>query len=264
VAGANNVAYISQSIEDVRTLSGRRCTLTFYAKADAAKNIGIELYQDFGGGGSPSSIVEVINTSVALTTSWKRYDVPITVPSIAGKTIGTNGFDALVVALWMDAGSNSNTISGGIGQQSGTFEWARISLVEGDATKEFDPFSPRGTQQELAFCMRYYEKTYNPDVAVATATALGAWIHYQTGFTSAVLTGGGTVRYSVAKFCQPSVTVYSTTSGTTGKMRDTVNNADVNLSIINNGWNGFSMTASTSAASTQINLQCHWSADAEI
>lgn len=33
----------------------------------------------------------------------------------------------------------------------------RVSLVQGDATAEADPFSPRHPQQELALCQRYYE-----------------------------------------------------------------------------------------------------------
>ena len=42
--------YLSQRIEGVRTFAGQTITVSFYAKADAVKNINIELRQDFGTG----------------------------------------------------------------------------------------------------------------------------------------------------------------------------------------------------------------------
>ena len=39
VAGTNNYCILEQKIESVRTLAGRTATVSFYAKADAAKNI---------------------------------------------------------------------------------------------------------------------------------------------------------------------------------------------------------------------------------
>lgn len=40
---------------------------------------------------------------------------------------------------------------------SGTYAIARASLVEGDATKDADPFPPRHIQEELSLCQRYYQ-----------------------------------------------------------------------------------------------------------
>lgn len=157
VAGAGNYALKQQAIEDVRSLAGKTATLTFYAKADAAKNIATEFFQMFGTGGAPSATVAFIGVQqFALTTSWQKFSVLIAIPSIAGKTLGTNGNDYLAFRFWFEAGSNSNANTGSLGQQSGTFDIAHVSVVEGDATGEADPFSPRHIQQEGLLVRRYY------------------------------------------------------------------------------------------------------------
>jgi hypothetical protein len=57
VAGASNYVIARHAIEGVDTLSGKTATLSFWAKADANKNIAVELQQYFGTGGSPSTSV---------------------------------------------------------------------------------------------------------------------------------------------------------------------------------------------------------------
>lgn len=140
---------IEQRVENVRTLTGRVCTLTFYAKADGAKTIYARLAQEFGSGGSPS--VNLPWQPVVLSSNWVRFDLVLTLPTIAGTTIGPA--DALVVQFDVsgDPFGNSGSIS-----QNIVLDLARVSLVEGDATAEADPFAPRHPQQELALCQRYY------------------------------------------------------------------------------------------------------------
>jgi hypothetical protein len=173
VAGAGNNCYKFQRIEDVRTLSGRLATVTFWAKADAAKNIAVAFAQVFGTGGSPSATVQVsAPTTCALTTAWQKFSFTVQVPSIAGMTLGINNDHYLQSSFWFDAGSNFNALTNSLGQQSGTFDIAHVSLVDGDATQEIDPFTPRHAQQELALCQRYYETqvlTLN-NVAVSTGS----------------------------------------------------------------------------------------------
>ena len=53
VAGASNFVVKSQKIESVATLSGQTVALSFWAKADATKNMAVEFTQNFGSGGSP-------------------------------------------------------------------------------------------------------------------------------------------------------------------------------------------------------------------
>jgi hypothetical protein len=172
ITGAGNFAILSQRIEGVKTLSGKTATLTFYAKSDAAKNMAVELSQSFGTGGSPSADVNEIGSQlVALTTSWQKFSVTIDIPNISGKTLGTDGNDFLQVFFWFDAGSTYDSRSASLGQQSGTFDIAHVSLVEGDATEEDDPFSPRHIAQEIALCERYFCKSMQLETAPANSLA---------------------------------------------------------------------------------------------
>ena len=158
VAGAGNLAVIYQAVEGVRSLAGQTATLSFWAKADAAKNIAVEFEQAFGTGGSPSANVTGIGSQkIALTTGWKRYTVTVSIPSITGKTIGTNNNDRLGVMLWMDAGSTFNARSATLGQQSGTFEFWGLQLEQGATATDFERMSP---EEDLRQQQRYlYART---------------------------------------------------------------------------------------------------------
>jgi len=154
VAGVSNYALLLQRIEDVRTFAGQTATLSFWAKADAAKNIAVEFLQSFGSGGSPSAFVAGIGvTTCALTTAWQKFTVTVAVPSISGKTLGTSGNDFLSINFWFDAGSVLNSRTNSLGQQSGTFDIAQVQLEAGDTAT---PFEHRSIGQELALCQRYY------------------------------------------------------------------------------------------------------------
>lgn len=165
VAGAANFVAMWQKIEGVETLSGQTATLSFWAKADSAKNIAIEFFQSFGTGGSPSSSVDGIDAQlVALTTSWTKYTVTVNIPSVSGKTLGTNGDDWVGITFWFDAGSNYDARAASLGQQSGTFDIAQVQIEEGSAAT---PFEIRPIGAEISLCERYYEtgtmtySTYN-------------------------------------------------------------------------------------------------------
>jgi hypothetical protein len=153
-AGAGNAAVVGQKIEGVETLSGRTATLSFWAKADASKNIAVEFIQNFGTSGSPSTAVDGIESQlVALTTSWTKYTVTVDLPSMSGKTLGTDGNDWLAIYFWFDAGSDYNDRTASLGQQSGTFDIAQVQLEEGSVATPFEQ-RPRGA--ELDLCYRYY------------------------------------------------------------------------------------------------------------
>ena len=78
-----------QRIEDVRTLAGQTVTISFWAKADSSRTGNTNFLQEFGSGGS-STVFGGAGQNIALTTSWQRFTYSLTLPSISGKTIGTN------------------------------------------------------------------------------------------------------------------------------------------------------------------------------
>jgi len=159
VAGAGNFCVLGQKIESVRTLAGQTATLSFWAKADASKNIAIEGIQSFGTGGSPSTVVTEIGvTTCALTTSWQKFTITVSIPSISGKTLGSNNDDNLRFFFWFDAGSDYNSRTNSLGQQSGTFDIAQVQL---EPRSVATPFEVRPPGVELALCQRYYQQIGN-------------------------------------------------------------------------------------------------------
>lgn len=155
-SAAGSYAMTLQRIESVLTLSGKSAMLSFWAKASASLSMSIELVQNFGTGGSPSAIITGISvTKIALTTSWTKFSLPVTLPSISGKTLGTNNNDFLGVNFWFDAGSTFNTRTSSLGHQTGTFDISQVQLEEGTIATAFEqtPY-----QQILALCQRYLVK----------------------------------------------------------------------------------------------------------
>jgi len=117
VANAANYSVLSQNIEGVSTFAGRTVTVSFWAKADATRSISIELTQFFGTGGSPSAQATGLAVSkVALSTAWQKVTLTATLPSISGKTLGTNSDDFLGLLIWFDAGSSYNSRTNTLGQ----------------------------------------------------------------------------------------------------------------------------------------------------
>jgi hypothetical protein len=153
VAGAANYDILAQRIEDVRTFAGQQITISFWAKADATKNIAINMVQNFGTGGSPSANVGISGTKVSIGTTFQKVTVTATLPSISGKTLGTDNNHFLYLNIWFDAGSIFNGDTDSLGQQSGTFDIAQVQIEPGPVAT---PFEQRPIGTELSLCQRYY------------------------------------------------------------------------------------------------------------
>lgn len=152
-AGATNYAIMMHRIEGVQTFAGQTVTVSFYAKAAAARPIAVELNQFFGNGGTPSADVNAAGvTKVTLGTTWQRVTLTATMPSVSGKTLGTGNDDYLGLFIWFDAGSSYNSRTSSLGQQSGTFDIAQIQVEQGSYATAFER---RPLATELSLCNRY-------------------------------------------------------------------------------------------------------------
>lgn len=163
VTGAANQARAIHKIESVRTLAGKKATITFWARTSGADRLmAVEVVQDFGSGGSPSeSITGIAVNTVTLSSTlgvsgFQKYSYTVDIPPISGKTIGSNSNDNLAIHFWFDAGTSFNARTGSLGHQSGTFDLAHVSIVEGDATVENDPFEYLPLQVQLSLCQRFF------------------------------------------------------------------------------------------------------------
>lgn len=261
---AANYSVMRQKIEDVRTLAGKTTTLTLYAKADDARNIAVELRQGYGTGGSPSSITSYPLGQIELSTVWKKLQFVLDLDDLADKTFGTNDNSALEVLIWFSAGSDNDAGASSLPNQSGTFDVAHVSLVEGDATGEEDPFSPRHIAQELQLCQRYFCKNYNIDIAPGTSNSVNGRMRVRNTFGVATTgTASFNVQFPVAMRVTPSVTAYSTTTGASGYVYDS-NIGDVEASISDIGQYGCSIYNGSAIDTTNPYIYCMWTAEAEL
>ena len=183
--------------------------MTFYAASDATRNIAVEFVQFFGTGGVPSADVTTIGvTTCVLTSTFQKFSVTVVIPSITGKAIGTSiNTSTLAINFWFDAGANFNARTNSLGQQSGTFQMAKVKLHEGPSEIAV---VERSFGEELSLCQRYYEKSF----PYATVPAQNAGT--SAGATGAAATVAGTatnyygvVKYSMQKRIAPTVTFYN-------------------------------------------------------
>lgn len=125
-------------IEDVRTFAGQTVTLSFFAKADAARTITPSLGQEFGIGGS--SFNTNMGTPINITTSWARYTQTFNIASLAGKTITSNSNLEIFLNI-------SNAVQ--------TVDIWGVQLEAGSTATPFRR-AANTLQGELAACQRYY------------------------------------------------------------------------------------------------------------
>jgi hypothetical protein len=143
-------SYLYQRMENVTTYAGQTITISFWAKVGSAVTfpIGdIYLEQNFGTGGS-SAVTTNVNTSTqAISTSWTRYSFTVAVPSISGKTIGTDSQLGFVFRF----PTTFSTVS---------FDLWGVQVEAGSTATAFQ--TATGTiQGELAACQRYYTRLAN-------------------------------------------------------------------------------------------------------
>ena len=139
VAGTGSVTngIFSKNVEDVRRLSGQTVTLSFYGKADTTRNMNWQTYQEFGTGGS--SAVLANSQGFTFTSSWQRFSVSFTMPSVSGKTITSNSSISFIVTFPPNA--------------TGTFDITGVQLEAGAAPT---PFEIEDFGETLRKCQRYY------------------------------------------------------------------------------------------------------------
>jgi hypothetical protein len=177
-AAAGNFCLLEQRIEDVRSFAGSQVTVSFWAKADSSKPIFVEMLQRFGTGGSPSSdALASGNAKVTLSATWQKVTLTLSIPSISGKTLGSDNNHSLGLLIWFDAGSDFNSRTDTLGQQSGTFDIAQVQIEAGPVAT---PFERRPIGTELALCQRYFEVV--SAYVIADASSASQSIGYGIGF----------------------------------------------------------------------------------
>ena len=162
VTTGNNNAALRQRIEGVDRVQGT-VTLSFWAKGTnpGGGSFNITNRQDFGTGGSSSSVVDTGVGDFTVTASWAKKTFTFTPPSISGKTLGTNNNDYYELEVFRQPAGDTSTAAY-------TIDIANVQLEVGSVATDFEH---RSFGQELALCQRYYfKRKADPDYASGGAT----------------------------------------------------------------------------------------------
>ena len=253
-ATASSAAWTGQYIENVRTFAGETVTFSFWVYGPNGAKVGARLLQVFGSGGSPSAAVNIeISTVTVSAATWTKYEGTVTLPSLAGKTLGTDGNDALYLVIDFCGTGYGGVMAG----QNGTFGVAQVQLEKGNSAT---PFDIRPLAYELMLCQRYYEKSYNLGVfpgAISQASRMNQFFNQTAGGASY-----GEVRYAVRKRIPPIVLIYASETGTAARTSGSSGADSTSTTVNSSGDAGFGLT--TVNASGNFGLSFHYVADAEI
>ena len=166
-SAAGSAVLLQHRIENVRRLSGKTVTLSFWcATSGATLKVGASIDLYFGSGGSPSAITTGVGQSFTANATWARHSMTFALASAAGKTFGTDNNDNLQINLWLSGGSAFNSASGSVGVQSGGVAFWGVQLEVGSVATPLEKPDP---QQDLAKCQRFYQRGFISIVNYAAA-----------------------------------------------------------------------------------------------
>jgi hypothetical protein len=155
---------ILQPIESVKTFANETVTVSFYARSGSGTPfISANFTQNFGTGGSPSSGVIVNGKKTQINTTWTRYSLSFNIPSLSGKTLGTNGNDNLALFIYTSAGSDFNSSTDSLGIQTTSIDIWGVQVEAGPTANVFRR-NANSIEGELAACQRYYYRQGGDDV----------------------------------------------------------------------------------------------------
>jgi hypothetical protein len=217
---------ISQKIEDVRPLAGKTVTLSFWAQSDESATLeSSRIRQYFGSGGSASSYVDTFITVPQLSSTWQKYSVTFTIPSISGKTIdGTDHYTQLQL------------------RGSAATCKVRLAQVQLEAGPSATDFQHRPYAEELALCQRYYFRIQSaqyghllpgyvdsstevrcsivfPTPMAGTPAAFFGSLRFDGHVTSGAIVSAVSLPYSSNMCARVSVTVDAATAGDPGFLK---------------------------------------------
>lgn len=150
-SAAGDFALLAQALDGVHNLAGKTVTVSFWAKAGSGTpKIAVEWSQVFGTGGSAA--VNTYGGQVTLSTSWVRYSVTMSIPSVTSKTLGSTVHYGQL-NLWTSAGTTYSSRTGTLGVQNTTIDIWGVQVEDNPIATSYE-YRPAAI--ELLLCQRYY------------------------------------------------------------------------------------------------------------
>jgi hypothetical protein len=249
----------SQSFESVNSIpfAGKTVTLSFYARkganySPASSGLPVVLAtgtgtdQNYSSAGFTGGATPISQTAT-LTTTWQRFSYSATLSASATQLAVSFNYAPVGTA--------------------GANDYFEVTGVQLEIASSASAYSPNAAtfQGELAACQRYYEKSYNVDVAPGTSTDNGqvVWAFVGTTITGTML---GYRAFSVIKRGAPTITLYDPV-GNINKVRRTAtgsaNYDNISANVDGSYNNGIFINSASSASATNA-MSGHWTASAEL
>lgn len=152
-SGAEAYSILRQNIENVKLLAGKTVTVSFWAKAASGTPYVAATFEQYNG----STFTRFTGKKVTISTSWARYSMTFTIPSVSGQTVGADNITKTAFELWCSAGTIFNDATASMGVQNNTFDFWGVQVEAGSTATSFRRNAP-SIQAELAACQRYYWK----------------------------------------------------------------------------------------------------------
>ena len=182
--GANNQGTITL-LEDLPRFAGKTVTLSFYAKGTnpAGGHLTTLIGGETGSGGSGDWEVGGTN-EIVLSSSWQKFTVTMTLPSMNGKTLGTGSYLFICPARQPNDDNTTN---------AWTIDMSQVQLELGDTAT---PFEHRSYGDELAKCQRYYHSSDEADSWITAFDVTSGQGYYGTIPLSPTMRANPTITWS--------------------------------------------------------------------
>ena len=250
----------------------KEVTVSFYVKANAAFTFGLELYD----ADNTRQITKLYTT----TTDWVRHK--ITFPADTTGVFTDDNLESLQLGFWLHAGStfasgtlntaawanntNANRAAGIDSFYSSTDNNFFITGIQMEIGSTATDFEHKSFGEDLTLCQRYFQKTYDYDVAIATNTIIGT--HASGGNNVSPTTsyiGINTAKFTSQMRDNPTLVLYDT-AGNSGKstrfqygVAETDNQAATVANIGTTGFNGYSASSANLSGA-----RIHYTATSEL
>ncbi len=272
--GVDGIEACSTNLEGlfIQPLAGGLATLGFWLESSFAGTVTVA----FRNLNSTLSYV----TAIAVATGWNYYTVTVNLSAITIPNTTASGLNIVIGALYsptyqapvLNAWSAGNYLS----HSSATnwaattglkFRVAQIQLRKGavsaeDMKNSFSLFAG-SYDNELRACQRYYEKSYNLDVALGSITPNGAFVGVTYG--DGVGLHDSKVDMKVTKRVAPVIGIWTVAAGLVSgaDVRSSVYNGSATTTLLVGGVSSFTVRSNAYAPNAIAGTTFHWAADAE-
>jgi len=261
-----------QNLQGIKkgTTAAESLSISFYVKSSNTGTYICEFFdQDNTRQISKSYTINTANT-------WEKKT--ITVPPDTTGLFDNDNANSLLLIFWLAAGSdrtsgtlndsawasstNANRVVGQLNLANAVGNYWAVTGVQLEAGSVATPFERRPYGTELVLCQRYYQKSYSQTVVPATVTFAGAvqWVSTSTNTQA----NYQPIRFPVVMRAAPTVTLYSTVTGTSGRVRNFQTSTDLTASCFDAGDAGTFIQVATAPAATGQQLQAQYVAEIEL